>query len=85
MEGLRLMPDLILSQRVEKLESTIREQGAKLDTIMERTERFDDLDDTIRTLGKVATGIHKIAKWFAPIIVVVGALAGLWATLRGIR
>lgn len=28
MEGLRLMSDLILSQRVEKLESTIREQGA---------------------------------------------------------
>lgn len=74
-----------LTKRVDALEATIREQGGKLDTIMERTERFDDLDDTIRTLGKVASGIHKIAKWFAPIIVVVGALAGLWATVRGVK
>ena len=78
-----MMPDLILSQRVEKLESTIREQGAKLDTIMERTERFDDLDDTIRTLGKVASGIHKIAKWFAPIFALAAAAVAIWATIWG--
>lgn len=28
----------VLAKRVDKLESTIREQGAKLDTIMERTK-----------------------------------------------
>lgn len=74
-----------LTKRVDKLEDALKDHGSKLDTIMERTERFDDLDDTIRTLGKVAKGIHTIAKWLAPIVVVAGALAGLWATIKGAK
>lgn len=75
----------VLTARVDALESTLKDHGDKLDTIMGRTERFEELDDTIRTLGKVAAGIHRIAKWFAPIIAVVAAVAGLWATLRGVK
>jgi hypothetical protein len=79
------MAEQILSQRVSKLEATIREQGEKLDTIMQRTERFDDLDDTIRTLGKVASGIHKIAKFLWPVFGAAAALASMWAVIRGLR
>lgn len=75
----------VLTARVDALESTLKDHGEKLDTIMGRTERFEELDDTIRTLGKVADGIHKVAKWFAPIIAVIAAVTGLWATTRGVK
>lgn len=74
-----------LTARVDNMEATLKVHGDKLDTIMDRTERFEELDDTIRTLGKVANGIHKIAKWLAPIAAVIAAVAGAWATLRGVK
>lgn len=74
----------LLTKRVDALESTLKDHGEKLDTIMGRTARFEELDDTIRTLGKVANFIHKFAKWFAPIAAVIAAVAGSWATLKGV-
>ena len=74
-----------LTARVDNMEATLKGHGDKLDTIMGRTERFDELDDTIRTLGKVAAGIHKIARWLAPIMAVIAAVTGAWAALRGVK
>lgn len=74
-----------LTARVDNMEITLKDLGDKLDTIMGRTERFEELDDTIRTLGKVAKGVHMVAKWLSPILVVAGAIAGMWATLRGVK
>lgn len=74
-----------LGARVDRVEGRIASLETKLDTIMERTARFDEISDAINTISKVAGALHRIAKWFAPIIAVGAAFATLWATMKGVK
>lgn len=74
-----------IETRIETIEEAIQCQDVKLTTLMQRTERLTELGDSIETLSKLASMVHRVAKWLAPIAAVGAACVGVWATIRGVK